>query len=555
MSDITRASSVSPSVEGESQMSRGRLLFVVASVLLGMLLAALDQTIVGTAMPRIIADLHGMQHYAWVFTSYMLASTVSIPIYGKLSDIYGRRIFFIGGMVIFLLGSALSGMSQTMTQLIIFRGLQGLGGGAMLPLAIAIIGDVIPPAERGKWQGLTSALFGLTSIIGPATGGWLTDNWGWRWVFYVNMPVGAVALVVAALALPRMSKRARHTVDYLGATALVVATVPLLLAFSWAGTEYPWGSSVILGLFAFSAVMLVVAFMIEMRAPEPIINPRLFQNRIFTVSVLATFISSAGMFGAIMYLPLFVQGVQGQTATGSGMILTPMMLGFVASSIIGGLLLTRTGRYRNLAIVSFGIAAFGSFLLSRMGIDTSNVNVVRNMVIVGLGLGATMSLFTVVVQNAFPFRQLGEVTAGLSFFRSIGGTIGVAVLSTIMNTEYQKAFQANVPETLRQAVPAEQLTLFEDPNILLAPEATVQVRDAFAAFGAQGMALFDQLLLTMRESLSGAITELFLISTLAMVLAMLLSGFLKEIPLRKTNLEAEPEPTATREALPEHLGD
>lgn len=536
-------------------MSRGRLLFVVASVLLGMLLAALDQTIVGTAMPRIIADLHGMQHYAWVFTSYMLASTVSIPIYGKLSDIYGRRIFFIGGMVIFLLGSALSGMSQTMTQLIIFRGLQGLGGGAMLPLAIAIIGDVIPPAERGKWQGLTSALFGLTSIIGPATGGWLTDNWGWRWVFYVNMPVGAVALVVAALALPRMSKRARHTVDYLGATALVVATVPLLLAFSWAGTEYPWGSSVILGLFAFSAVMLVVAFMIEMRAPEPIINPRLFQNRIFTVSVLATFISSAGMFGAIMYLPLFVQGVQGQTATGSGMILTPMMLGFVASSIIGGLLLTRTGRYRNLAIVSFGIAAFGSFLLSRMGIDTSNVNVVRNMVIVGLGLGATMSLFTVVVQNAFPFRQLGEVTAGLSFFRSIGGTIGVAVLSTIMNTEYQKAFQANVPETLRQAVPAEQLTLFEDPNILLAPEATVQVRDAFAAFGAQGMALFDQLLLTMRESLSGAITELFLISTLAMVLAMLLSGFLKEIPLRKTNLEAEPEPTATREALPEHLGD
>src|SRR5712692_726036 len=298
--------------------SRGRIIAILIGVILGMLLAALDQTVVGTALPRIVTELGGFNHYAWVVTAYLLASTVSIPIYGKLSDIYGRRTFFILGMVIFLVGSALAGTSQDMTQLIIYRAIQGLGAGAMMPIALAIIGDIFPPAERGKWQGLFVAVFGLSSIIGPTLGGWITDNWGWRWVFYVNMPVGTIAILTAGFVLPKALRRVRHTIDYLGVITLVAGTVPLLLAFSWAGTQYAWNSWQIIGLFIFSAVMLVTFFWLETRATEPIITPRLFKNSIFLVSVIAMFLLSAGMFGAILYLPLFVQGVIGDSATNSG---------------------------------------------------------------------------------------------------------------------------------------------------------------------------------------------------------------------------------------------
>ena len=338
-------------------LGRGRLIAILIGVMLGMLLAALDQTVVGTALPRIVANLGGLEHYAWVATAYLLASTVSIPIYGKLSDIYGRRIFFISGMVIFLIGSALSGTSQDMTQLIIYRGIQGLGAGAMMPLAIAIIGDIFPPSERGKWQGLITSVFGLATILGPILGGTITDNWGWRWVFYVNMPIGVIAILTAGLVLPGALRRVQHTIDYSGAAALIAFAVPLLLAFSWAGTQYAWNSWQIIGLFIFSAVMLVAFILIELRAAEPIISPRLFKNSIFLVSTIAMFMLSAGMFGAILYLPLFVQAVTGNTATNSGVVLTPMMLGFMFSSIVGGQILSRTGRYKILAIFGFSVAA------------------------------------------------------------------------------------------------------------------------------------------------------------------------------------------------------
>ncbi len=325
--------------------------------MLGMLLAALDQTIVGTALPRIVANLGGLDHYAWVATAYLLASTVSIPLYGKLSDIYGRRIFFIGGMVLFLIGSALSGTSQDMTQLIIYRGIQGLGAGALMPLAIAIIGDIFSPSERGKWQGLITAVFGLATIVGPILGGAITDNWGWRWVFYVNMPIGIIAIVTAGFVMPKTLRRMQHTIDYAGAAALVAFSVPLLLAFSWAGSQYDWNSWQIILLFVISAVMLGVFILIELRAVEPIISPRLFKNSIFLVSTIAMFMVGAGMFGAILYLPLFVQAVTGNSATNSGVVLTPMMLGFMFSSIVGGQILSRTGRYKILAIIGFAVAS------------------------------------------------------------------------------------------------------------------------------------------------------------------------------------------------------
>ncbi len=534
--------------------SRGRIIAILIGVILGMLLAALDQTVVGTALPRIVASLGGFEHYAWVVTAYLLASTVSIPLYGKLSDIYGRRIFFIGGMVIFLAGSALAGTSQDMTQLIIYRGIQGLGAGALMPIAQAIIGDIFPPAERGKWQGLIIAVFGLTTIIGPILGGWITDNWGWRWVFYVNMPLGAIAILTAGFVLPRTVRRMRHTIDYLGAIILVVGAVALLLAFSWAGTQYAWNSGQIIGLFITAAVLLTLFFWLETRTAEPIITPRLFTNSIFLVSVIAMFLVSAGMFGAILYLPLFAQGVLGESATNSGVVLTPLMVGFMFSSIVGGQLLSRTGRYKLLAIIGFAIAAVGMFLLSRMAVTTTQGEVVRNMIITGLGIGVMMSLFTIVVQNAFPYRQLGEVTASLNFFRSIGSTIGVAVMGTILTNAFQSNLQSNMPQALTRLAAARHLPLTQlNPQALLDPSQLVQLQHSFAVFGAQGLALFHQFIEAIRVSLSSAITNVFFLGFLIMLLGLFSVLFLREIPLRKSNAaqpaEATPSGTNRSRAL------
>lgn len=536
---------VMPSQSLGESVSKRRLVFIIIGVMLGMLLGAVDQTVVGTAMPQIIADLQGLQHYAWVFTAYMLASTVTVPIYGKLSDIYGRRGFFLLGMILFLAGSALSGMAQTMTQLVVFRGLQGLGAGALMPIAIAIIGDVFPPSERGKWQGLMGAVFGLSSIVGPTLGGWITDNWGWPWVFYVNMPLGAVAILTAGIAMPKGTRRQSHSIDYVGAALLITGTVPLLLAFSWAGDTYAWGSIQIIGMLAFSIVALIAAFIWESRVTEPIISPGLFKNNIFTVSVIASFLASAGMFGAIMYLPLFIQGVVGNSATNSGVVLTPMMLGFIVSSIIGGQLLSRTGKYKVLAIVSFAIGAIGAFMLAQMDASVSDGVVIRNMVITGLGIGVSMSLFTIITQNAFPFTKLGEVTASLQFFRSIGATIGVALLGTVMTNRYNAAFASNVPAPVAEQLTPEQMAALQNPQALMAPETAGAIQQMFDSFGAQGQELFGQVMFAIRQSLATAITDLFVVTMVALILAMVACFFLKEIPLRKTNrvpMEAEPTP-------------
>lgn len=531
-----------------ASVSQPRLIMIVVGAILGMLLGAVDQTVVGTAMPRVIAQLGGLNHYAWVFTGYLLASTVSIPIYGKLSDIYGRRPFFLVGMVLFLVGSALSGLSQDMTQLIVFRALQGLGGGAMLPIAQAIIGDVFSPAERGKWQGLLMAVFGLATIVGPILGGWITDTWGWRWVFYVNMPVGLLALLTAGLAIPAQGGRRRHQIDVLGAAALVAGTVPLLLAFSWAGTQYAWGSPRIIGLIVVAVVMIAVFVGVETRAAEPIISPHLFGNRIFTVSVVATFLATMGMYGAIMYLPLFVQGVLGETATSAGEVLTPMMLGFMISSAIGGQIMSRTGRYKVLAILGFFVGTIGMALLARMDVNATNGVVIRDMIITGLGIGIGASLFTIVVQNAFPFRLLGQVTASLQFFRSIGGTIGVAIFGTVMTNQFQSGLQANLPGTVTRAVPPGQLAQLANPQVLLAPGATDQIQHAFAAFGPRGPALFQQLMTAIRVSLAGAITESFALGAALMALGLVATFFLREVPLRKGHYLPTEAPTDLAEA-------
>lgn len=535
-------SAIDPSLGLRSQVSRERLVFILVSVMLGMLLSAVDQTVVGTAMPRIIADLNGLKEYAWVTTSYLLASTVMVPLYGKLSDIYGRKPFYILGMVLFLAGSALSGTSHTMTQLILYRGIQGLGGGAMMPIAIAIIGDIFPPAERGRWQGLLMAVFGLASILGPWAGGFITDHWSWRWVFYVNMPIGAVALIFCATALPSVYRHTRHSVDYTGAAVLVVAAVPMLLGFSWAGNQYSWGDWHVLGSFGLSLVAWLAFFVWEMRAREPIIEPRLFRNSIFSVSVAASFLVSLGMFGAIMYIPLFTQAVVGDSAQNSGIVLTPMMLGFMVSSVVGGQILSRTGKYKVLSIVSMCIAVVGMFLLSRMGATAHNGLVVRNMVITGLGMGTMMSLFTIVVQNAFPFRMLGAVTSTLQFFRSIGSTVGIAVFGSVLTARFTHELPRQIPASVKRVIPPHALAGLSNPSTLLSPSASAQLDRAFARFGPDGAALAKELVRGVRVALAMGADRVFFLGAILLLLSLVTLFFLKEIALKKQSGDVPKEP-------------
>jgi EmrB/QacA subfamily drug resistance transporter len=510
-------------------LSSARRTLVVAGMMLGMLLAALDQTIVGTAMPRVIADLHGLEHYAWVVTAYMLASTATVPIYGKLSDLYGRRPFFLGGMGLFLLGSALSGTSQDMTQLIVFRAVQGLGAGAIFPIVQAMGGDLFPMRERGKFQGMFMSMFALANIVGPTLGGFITDSWGWRWVFYVNMPVGILAILITMIGFPRQTTHREHVVDYAGAASLIAATVPLLLALSWAGTQYAWASVEVLGLLGLSVAAWFAFYQIERRASEPIIDPRFFGNRTFTISIAAMFLSSGGMFGAILFLPLFIQGVLGVSAAESGRVLIPMMLGFTVSGIAGGQVLARTGHYRWLAVGGFVVGAIGLGLFSRLDASATQQIVILNMLITGLGMGVLMSLFVVVVQNAFPPAVMGQVTSSLTFFRSIGATIGVAVFGWLMTTRFNATLDANLPAVLKQMGLAEKLA---DPRASLSPEAAQALQQQFATLGPQGQELFTQTMTAVRIALATSITGVFAAGAAAMVIGAVLCAFLKEVPLR-----------------------
>jgi EmrB/QacA subfamily drug resistance transporter len=511
--------------------------------MLGMLLSALDQTIVGTAMPKIVGDLNGLEHYSWVITGYLVASTAGVPIFGKLSDIFGRKWLYMGGIATFLAGSMLAGLSQSMTMLIAFRALQGVGAGMMMPISQAIIGDIFTPAERGKFQGLLMAVFGLATIIGPALGGFITDNLNWRWVFYVNLPFALLAMAVVFAVLPsHTALHKRATIDWRGSGALIAAVVPLLLALSWGGSTYPWGSVQVIGLFIMAIVFGSAFLLIERGAAAPTIPLDLFRNRIFTTSVIITFLTSAGMFGAILYIPLFVQVALGDTATSSGVVLTPMMLGLIVVSIASGLILSRTGRYRILAIVGTGITTIGMFLLGQMTAATGNGELVRNMVVLGLGLGTSMALFTIVVQNAFPVERLGVVTASLAFFRSIGGVVGVAVLGSIMTNRMASEMAAGIAK-LPPEVAAKLGPLAANPQALMDPATQAALKTQLAALGPSAQQVAAQVSDVLRGAVASAITEVFLIGSGLIAIAFVSSFFLREIPLR-----------ATRHSMTEEMG-
>jgi EmrB/QacA subfamily drug resistance transporter len=415
----------------DGQATHRQILLVYSGLMLGMLLAALDQTIVSTALPTIVGDLGGLDRLSWVVTSYLLASTISQPLYGKLGDLYGRKRLFQFAIALFLVGSALCGISQNMGELIGFRALQGLGAGGLMVGAFAIIGDLVPPRERGRYQGYMGGVFAIASVVGPLIGGFFVDNLSWRWVFYVNLPVGALALVVIAAVLQGSTERRSHRIDVEGAAVLTVAAGTLTLALTWGGTQYAWGSAEVVGLFAVGAAAVGVFVAIERRAAEAILPLRLFRNAIFDTCSAMSFLVGLAMFGAIVYLPLFLQVVHEVTPTQSGLKLLPLMGGVLTASISGGRAISKIGRYRAFPIVGTGVMSIGMWLLSRIGVSTSYLFLSIAMAVLGVGLGLVMPVLVLAVQNAVDPRDLGTATSASMFFRSIGGSFGVAIFGAI----------------------------------------------------------------------------------------------------------------------------
>lgn len=528
---MTAADSVAQSPPAISQLKGRSLAIAMLGILLGLLLSSLDQTIVGTALPRIITELGGFEHYAWVTTAYLLTSTASVPIFGKLSDTYGRKWFYIGGIVLFMIASALCGASQTMIQLIVFRGLQGIAGGILMSNAFAIIGDLFPPAERGKWQGVTMSVFGISSIVGPTLGGWLTDGPGWRWVFYINLPVGILAIAVLIAGLPQIRAATPKPIDWIGAAAIVAMVVPLLLAFTWAGTTYAWSSAQNVGLLLMAAVFAVIFLLNERRAEDPIIPLDLFRSRTFVVAITTMFCLGAGMFGAITYIPLFVQTVIGASATDSGLVMTPMMLSFVLTSTLSGQVISRTGRYKWAVVTGLTFMFSAMLLLSRMGTSTDRIEAIRNMIVLGMGMGMVMPTMTLAVQNTFPQARIGVTTASVQFFRSIGATIGVALMGTILTKQLAGNLRQEMSAELRRAVPEDTFRSI-DPQALANPEAKALLRTEILPLP-NGQALYDQLMLALRISVSDAMHSVFLVATIVALVALAVGVFLPETPLRK----------------------
>ena len=504
----------SATVEPYRLSPQSRRVFV--GLMLGMLVASISQTIVGPAMPRIVAELGGMEHYSWVATAAMLVSAITVPVVGKLSDLYGRRGFYLAGLAVFMVGSVVSGFAGNFWVLVLGRAIQGLGMGTLMPLSQTIIGDIIPARQRGKYQGLMGAVFGVTSVAGPLAGGFITDHWGWRWLFFAAVPIGLVATVVIARFLHLPHERRVARIDYLGIATLTVSLVSLLLATSLGGTTYAWGSPTILGLYAVGAVALLAFVLVELRAEEPVIPLRLFRSSVFTASNVASFAVSMVMFGSIIYIPVYAQGVLGVDATNSGLILMPLMLGLIVMGIVSGLVVTRTGRYKAIMIAGVVVMAVGMWLLTRLTWTSSQTELTVAMVVLGLGLGMAMQQYTLVVQNAVDRADLGVATASTQFFRNVGSTVGIAVFGTVMTSGLAAAIASHLPAEAAARMPAGAA----DAGSVLDPAALAGLPAVVADAVRQGLA--DQL------------HAVFLIAMPLVLVVLVATIAIKALPLRET---------------------
>ncbi len=487
------------------QPPRVRLIF--GALLLVLLLASLDQTIVSTALPTIVGDLGGLQHLSWVVTAYLLTATISGPLYGKLGDLYGRKLVLQAAIVIFLVGSALCGLSQNMTELILFRALQGLGAGGLIVITIAVIGDIIPPRDRGRYQGFFGAVFGVSSVIGPLLGGFFVDNLTWRWIFYINLPLGIVALGVIGIVFHAQVERVQHRVDYLGASLLAGGLSAIVLFTSLGGSMWAWGSSQEIGLIVAAAILLPLFILVESRAAEPILPLELFRNRTFVVTSAIGFVVGLALFGAIVYMPVYLQIVKGESAQGSGLQLTPMMAGLLVTSILSGQLISRSGRYRLFPIAGTAIAAVGLALLAQLHAGSSIWTASLYMLVLGAGLGMVMQVLVLAVQNSVPHRVMGVATSGSILFRQIGGAIGISLFGAIFANRLAGNLAARLPA-------GAHLPKTVTPKAIRGlPDA---VREAYV------------------QAVAASLRPVFLVAAVVSITAFLLTWLLREVPLRKT---------------------
>ena len=527
----------------QQQLNSRNTVLVMAGLMISVLLSGLDGSIVGTAMPRIIGDLHGMDLYTWPFTSYMLWSTIAIILFGKISDTHGRKPIFLAGIIIFLVGSMLCGLSQNMTELIIFRGLQGIGGGIGVSVAFTILGDLFPIRERGKYAGMLASMFGLASLVGPLVGGLITDNLSWRWVFYINLPLGLIAIVLIIAALPNFrNEAARRIIDYKGAVILTLALVPLIVALSLAGNTFAWLSWPVTGLLTFSLVMLVAFYFTEKQAIEPVMPLTIYKNPIFNVSVIASFLSSAVMFCGMVYIPLFMQGVAGQSATSSGLILTPAMISLTIASIITGQLIAKTGKYKVWSILGFVIILAGIFPLCTMTAETSALQVLAFSTLLGLGSGMMFPIFSIAVQNVFPPQQLGLVTSSIQFFRNMGAAVGTAICGSILLFNINNGFDGISSATL----PPQTVQLLKNPRVLTNPESIAQITSQLSP---DVLSECNRILGQAKLVMANSLDMVFLCGVVMAGAGLIAVLLLKEVPLARRQVEIRDDAKITESEI------